>query len=184
MPVQQSEPAVQNAPFGSHSAPLWQAPWKQIWLQHSVAPRQGWPVDRHEGPFPKSTPTLASPARSISSVTVGTCPGEREASTGTLTHVGAVVAVTPAHAPENALPTKLTVPVGRPVTKSTVLSAGMTSKLRVTVKVPVAEIATQPTLPSVGICMIATCALPTGSSGVMLEHAATDPSQRAAAARE
>jgi len=114
---------------------------------------------------------------------MGICPGSTEASTGTLTHVGAVVAVTPAHAPENASPTKLTVPVGRPVTNRFVLSPGMTSKLRVTVKVPVAVISIQPTLPSVGTWVIATLAVPS-ASGVELEHAATDPSHRAMRERE
>jgi hypothetical protein len=183
MPAQQSEPMVQGAPFGSHWTPLWQAPATQSWLQHSIAPRHGWPAERHAGGFPKSTPTLASPARCISSTTVGTCPGAREASTGVLTHVGADVVMTPAHAPENAFPTKLTVPVGRPVTKRNVLPMGMTSKLRVTEKVPVAVIAMHPTLPSPGTCMIATCALPSASC-VGLEHAATDPSQRAVIERE
>ena len=183
MPAQQSEPTAQGAPLGWHWAPLWQAPATQSWLQHSIAPRQGWPGVRHEGGFPKSTPTSASPARCISSTTVGICPGAREASTGALTHVGAVVIVTPAHAPENALPTKLTVPVGRPVTKRFVLSMGMTSKLRVTAKVPVAVIATHPTLPSLGTCVIATRAVPS-ASGVGLEHAATDPSQRAVSVSE
>jgi hypothetical protein len=183
MPAQQSEATAQAAPFDWHWAPLWQAPSKHRRLQHSIAPRHGSPVERHDGSLPKSMPTSAVPARSISSRTIAVCPGVREASTGALTHVGADVAVTPAHAPGNAFPTKLTVPVGRPVTKRFELSMGMTSKLRVTVNVPVAVIAIQPTLPSLGTCVIAMLALPS-PSGVGLEHAAPAPSQRAVSARE
>jgi hypothetical protein len=155
MPVQQSEPVMQGVLFGRHCAPLWQAPATQSMLQHSDALRHGWPGERHDGSFPKSTPTVASPARCISSRTMAICPGVTLASTGALTHVGADVAVTPEHGPANASPTKLTVPVGRPVTSNVVLVMGTTSKLRVTVKVPVAVTVMHPTLPSPGTCVIA-----------------------------
>jgi hypothetical protein len=167
-PVQQSVSVVHAAPSARHVA--WQVLPLQIAEQHSEGERHGAPSARHEGAW-KSTPTVASPLRRMLSVTE-TGVLLTVASTGSLNHVGSDDVVTPLHAPAYASPVKRTVPVGSPFRFSTVFAPALTSAYRVVLVTPVAVTATQPTLPSSGTCVMATCAIPVASSPAPMHPAA------------